>query len=132
MRHIAHSNIGWFVGFPDPCFHDWQMSNESGIYMLWEKGDYCTIHELYHGKALYIGKGAVKARIWEHSKRKRLIQDEITCFTFTLMENRMTKYIEQLILDLYDIPLNIAENRGNGTLCSYINQGEADFGTIMK
>jgi hypothetical protein len=97
MRHLAHSNNGWFAGFSDPGYHDWQVRNESGVYMLWEKHDYCAIHGLYHSKALYVGKGAVKARIWGHSKRKRFIQDEITYFTFILMENRIAKYIEQLI-----------------------------------
>ncbi len=129
MRELAHSNMGWFVGFPDPCFDDWKMSNDSGVYMLWEKDDYCASHELFHCKALYVGKGAVKARIWEHSKSKRFSEDEITYFTFVFMENRKAKYIEQLILDLYDIPLNKAENRGAQLLCSYIDQGEADFGS---
>lgn len=129
MRELAHSNMGWFIGSSDPCFDDWKMSNESGVYILWEKDDYCPKHERFHCKALYVGKGAVKARIWEHSKTKRFYGDAITYFTFLLMENRKAKYIEQLILDLYEVPLNKAENPGADLLCAYIDQSEADFGS---
>ena len=34
MRHLSHSNNGWFAGFSDPGYHDWQVRNESGVYML--------------------------------------------------------------------------------------------------
>jgi hypothetical protein len=129
MRELAHSNIGWFVGYPDPCFNDWRMSNEQGVYLLWEKDDYCLIHEQYHCKALYVGKGAVKARIWEHSRTKRFSEDEVTYFTFVFMDNRKAKYIEQVVLDLFDLPLNKAENSGKDRLCSYLDQGEVDFGS---
>jgi hypothetical protein len=105
------------------------MSNEAGVYLLWEKDDYCAAHQMFHSRALYVGKGAVKARIWQHSKEKRPFEDEITYFSFVFMENRKAKYVEQLILDIYNLPLNTAENRGSGTLCSYISQTEADFGS---
>jgi hypothetical protein len=129
MHDIAHSNMGWFCGRDDPTFGDWSIHRNSGIYMLWEKDDYCPIHDLYHCRALYVGKGAVEQRIKSHSESKRPLEDSITYFTYMALENRKAKYVEQLILDLYDIPMNSAENLGSLRLCAYITQSEADFGS---
>ncbi len=91
------------------------------------KDDYCAEHELFHCSALYVGKGRVKARIFEHAQKKDFGDAELVYFTYLEMPNRQAKYIEQLLLDLYHIPLNKAENPGSVSLCSYLDQAEADY-----
>jgi hypothetical protein len=102
---LAHSNMGWFCGFDDLHENQWPISKDDGVYLLWEKNDYCPVHEKFHSKALYVGKGRVKRRIYDHAKNKGFTED------------------------LYDFPLNLLENRGRGNLCAYISQEEADFGS---
>ncbi|WP_252106579.1 MULTISPECIES: hypothetical protein [unclassified Halomonas] len=126
---LAHSSMGWFCGFDDLHDNQWPISKDGGVYLLWEKNDYCPVHENFHSKALYVGKGRVKARIYAHAKNKGFTEENIVYFTFLEMPNRKSKYIEQLLLDLYDFPLNRAENNGRGKLCAYISQEEADFGS---
>jgi hypothetical protein len=130
MHELAHSNMGWFCGFDDLIFCDWPLSRNSGVYLLWEKDGYCSKHEMFHCSALYVGKGRVKARIFDHAKNKGFTEEDLIYFTFLELENRKAKYIEQLLLDLYFLPLNKAENTGKGKLCAYIDQSEADFGTF--
>lgn len=50
----------------------------------------------------------------------------IIYFTFFPCENRKAKYIEQLFLDIYDLPLNTVENKGSETMCAYFTQSEVD------
>lgn len=47
-------------------------------------------------------------------------------FTFFPCENRRSKFIEQLLLDIYYLPLNTAENSGTTKLCAYFSQFEVD------
>jgi len=127
---LAHSNMGWFCGFDDLKFCKWPLSNDDGVYLLWEKNDYCTEHQLFHSKALYVGKGQVKKRIYDHAKNKGFTEENLVYFTFLDIKNRKAKYIEQLLLDIYRFPLNKAENSGSANFCSYITQSEADFGSF--
>ncbi len=126
---LAHSNMGWFCGFVDLRENHWPISKDDGVYLLWKKDDYCPVHGIFHSKALYVGKGRVKSRIYDHAKNKGFTEEDIVYFTFLDVPNRKAKYIEQLLLDLYDFPINRAENKGKGTLCAYISQQEADFGS---
>jgi hypothetical protein len=47
-------------------------------------------------------------------------------YSFYPCENRIAKYLEQLLLDTYDFPLNKSENRGNKKLCAYYFQSQVD------
>ncbi|CAD6881637.1 hypothetical protein [Methylomonas albis] len=127
-KDLAHSNLGWFCGFDDLKNGAWPISENDGVYLLWEKNDYCPKHDRFHARALYVGKGFVKKRIFDHAKNKGFTEDNIVYFTFIDIANRKAKYVEQLLLDLYDFPLNKAENLGTGRFCGYITQSEADLG----
>lgn len=128
MRKIIHARIGWFCGAEDPTIREWNIRNNSGVYILWERDDYCATHEIFHCSALYVGKGAIQTRLISHSKCKRPNESDITYFSYFPTSNRTAKYIEQLILDIYHLPLNENENTGQDALCAYIDQSEADFG----
>lgn len=132
MRQIIHTRIGWFCGADDPTIRGWDIRNNGGVYILWDRDDYCATHEFFHCSALYVGKGAIQTRLISHAKRKRPQEDEITYFSYFPTSNRAAKYIEQLILDTYHLPLNENENTGQGTLCAYINQSESDFGEYLE
>jgi hypothetical protein len=84
----------------------------------------------FSATALYVGKGRVKKRIFEHAKNKGFTEGRIVYFTFVNISNRKAKYVEQLLLDLYDFPLNKSENRGSESFCAYITQRESDFGSF--
>jgi hypothetical protein len=77
-------------------------------------------------KGLYVGKGDAAKRLRHHWKTKDTAEEMIIYFTFFACENRKAKYIEQLLLDTYDLPLNRAENTGTETLCAYFTQSEVD------
>ena len=53
-------------------------------------------------------------------------EEMLVYFTYVELPNRIAKYVEQLLLDTYELPLNISENRGDRTLCAYFTQGEVD------
>ena len=47
-------------------------------------------------------------------------------WTYVEMPNRQAKYVEQLLLDTFDVPMNRWEKRGTLRLCSYWSQEEVD------
>lgn len=127
-RQLFHSNIGWFSDkeiCDDSFLGDWGISG-SGIYFLWHKNGYCPQHNLFHMKCLYVGKGHIRQRINTHFKRKDFSEEMLVYFTYFEVSNRIAKYLEQLILDLYNIPNNRNENLGHSKLCRYFHQGEVD------
>ncbi len=130
LETITHSNIGWFIDktIVDGVFHlkEWHLPNEDSIYFLWLKEGYCPIHEIFLMKCLYIGKGKLSDRIISHLKRKDFSEEMIVYFSFVTLQNRQSKYIEQLLLDIYNIPLNKNENSGNQSLYEYFTQSEVD------
>ncbi|WP_156389439.1 hypothetical protein [Brevundimonas sp. Root1423] len=46
--------------------------------------------------------------------------------THLILPNRIAKYVEQLLLDLYDFPYNKRENYGSKRLCTHLDQFEVD------
>jgi hypothetical protein len=40
-KELAHSNLGWFCGFDDLRDGAWPISDDDGVYLLWEKDGYC-------------------------------------------------------------------------------------------
>ncbi|HCP82406.1 MAG TPA: hypothetical protein DIT67_12810 [Octadecabacter sp.] len=77
-------------------------------------------------QALYVGKGDANKRLRHHWKTKNTEEQMLIYFTFFPCENRKAKYIELLLLDIYDLPLNKSENSGTATLCAYFSQFEVD------
>lgn len=126
VEQLATSNIGWFCNFDDLRYCNWQISKLSGVYALWHKDEYCPQHKLYHCKALYVGKGFVQSRIFNHAQKKDFGSADLVYFSYIEVLNRQAKYIEQLLLDLYDFPLNISENSGRAKLCLYLTQSAVD------
>lgn len=129
FRELTHSNIGWFSDkslSSDHLLNDWRTNSITGVYILWHKNDYCDKHGLFHMKALYVGKGNIFERIIRHWKAKDFSEEMLVYFTYVEIENRKAKYLEQLILDLFNVPFNQSENPGSEKLCAYFTQNEVD------
>lgn len=129
LYDICHSNIGWFTDISICGNHhiaDWDIDTKEGIYFLWHKDGYCDKHDVFHMKCLYIGKGYILRRLINHFKTKDFSEEMLVYFSYFIMNNRQSKYIEQLVLDTYNIPYNINENMGLNKLCMYFSQEEVD------
>lgn len=128
LSQISTSNIGWFSDktIADHELDLWSIGQQSGIYMLWHKEDYCVQHDRYHMTCLYVGKGYVNSRLRSHWEKKNFSEEMLIYFSYFPCTNRQAKYIEQLLLDLYDLPLNKAENSGEFILCQHWTQREVD------
>lgn len=128
LHTLSRQNIGWYCDrtVTDHHLDTWNLGGRSGLYLLWHKNDYCVAHQLFHMKALYAGKGRIDARFRDHWSKKATQEELLIYFTFMELENRVAKYVEQLILDIYDLPFNRSENRGRKTLCAHFSQGEVD------
>lgn len=86
------------------------IKEQIGLYMLWEETD----HQLpgkHQMKCVYVGKGTVESRLYSHIAKK-LAKDESWHATFFECKNRIAKYLEQLLLDLYKPELNKDEVYG--------------------
>jgi hypothetical protein len=129
LKELCHSNIGWFSD-KSICdsyeLADWMDSKIFGIYFLWHKDDYCPTHNLFHMKCLYVGKGQIKNRITRHFYSKDFSENMLVYFTYYDLPNRLSKYYEQLILDIFNVPFNKSENKGLNNLCMYFTQNEVD------
>jgi hypothetical protein len=128
LDDLCRRNIGWYCDRTITYHHleMWNLKGRSGLYILWHKNDYCSEHEMFHMKALYVGKGMISARMLDHWSKKATADELLIYFTYAEMKNRLAKYVEQLILDIYDVPLNRSENRGRRTLCAHFSQGEVE------
>lgn len=129
LYDICHSNIGWFTDTSicsDHYLTEWTIDTNEGIYFLWHKDAYCDKHNLFHMKCLYVGKGHILRRIINHFKTKDFSGEMLVYFTYFTMPNRQSKYVEQLILDNYNIPHNSYEKKGSKNLCMYFTQNEVD------
>jgi hypothetical protein len=81
---------------------------------------------MFHMRALYVGKGRIGTRLRDHWKRKDFSEALLVYFTYVELSNRMSKYLEQLLLDVYDLPFNKSENPGIGIFCAHFTQCEVD------
>ena len=128
LKTICHSNIGWFIDktiSDDSLLKEWNEKNSIGIYFLWEK-EYCDIHHLYPMRCLYIGKGDIFKRLENHFNTKDFSNEQLIYFSYFVCENRIAKYLEQLFLDLYNVPFNKSENKGRKILNVIYTQNEVD------
>lgn len=129
LRLLTHSNIGWYSDksiCDEHLIQGWGLSKKIGVYVLWHKDDYCPRHELFHLRALYVGKGHVERRLLNHWKNKDYSDEMLVYFTFLEMPNRQAKYCEQLLLDTFKVYSNRAENPGTQRLCTHFTQCEVD------
>ena len=129
LEQICHSNIGWYSDrslCDEHLLQDWGLSQKIGVYVLWHKDDYCDKHDLFHLKALYVGKGHIERRLLKHWEEKDFSEELLVYWTYVEMTNRQAKYCEQLLLDIYDLPFNKSENPGRMKLCAHLTQFEVD------
>ena len=131
LHTLCHSNIGWFLDKSQTDHHlgDWGLQGKSGIYLLWHKDDYCDQHDAFHMRCMYVGKGSIGRRFVAHYLKKDFSEEAIVYWSYFPTSNRVAKYLEQLLLDTFSLPLNRAENIGKERLCSHYSQAEADFGS---
>jgi len=128
LRDVAESAIGWFQDRTlgeDNFLREWGL-NDSGVYVIWHKDAYCAEHERFHMRALYVGKGDFYGRLNAHWKNKDFSTELLLYFTMLRLPNRQAKYVEQLLLDLYEFPYNVAENPGTARLCWFLTQDQVD------
>jgi hypothetical protein len=129
LRDVCHSNVGWYTERNICNLHfldEWIDKDAFGVYVLWHKDDYCDIHDMFHMRALYVGKGQIRTRLLAHWKAKDFSEEMLVYWTFLEMPNRQAKYCEQLLLDTYSVPLNKAESTGKLLLCAHFMQAEVD------
>ena len=129
LYDICHSNIGWYTDksiCDEHLIENWIQRESFGIYVLWHKDDYCAEHEMFHMRALYVGKGKIGKRLLTHWKQKDFSEEMLVYWTFIALPNRQAKYCEQLLLDVYKIPRNKYEATGTLALCAHLTQGEVD------
>lgn len=125
---LYRQNITWYLDRSEGEHHAelWDLGNRSGLYFMWHKNDYCANHDMFHMRALYVGKGKFSQRMRSHWKSKSTEDAQLIYFTFAELPNRVAKNAEQLILDCYNLPLNKAENKGLRRLCAHFTQSEVD------
>lgn len=95
--------------------HFTSLKGKIGLYQFWIEIDHCDTHDLYHMLCVYVGKGKAQARVIQHLKDK-WPEQQLAYVSFYECENRIAKYLEQLMLDKYDFFLNTAENFGTEAL----------------
>lgn len=121
LADILDSPLGWYTdkSVDDSRLEGWSLQNKSGLYLLWDKDEWCVTHERFHMRARYVGKGGLAQRLRTHWAKKDTSDAFLVFFSFISLENRVAKYVEQLLLDIYQFPLNASENSGKAKLCSH-------------
>lgn len=107
------------------------LRGRSGLYHLWVDYEACGDHDTHTMVCAYVGKGPPETRIASHIKKKWRNDAQLFA-TFTLMDNRMAKYYEQLFLDCYGFILNQAENSGSKTLYAVWDNERYLMGTHLN
>lgn len=132
LHDLCHKNILWFqdLSHCDERVNGWNLEGKSGIYLLWSRDDYCPIHQNFHCSALYVGKGNIKNRLSSHITKKDFSEEMIVFASYIEIPNRISKYIEQLLLDTYRFARNKSEAKGTRTFCHHLSQTESDFGAL--
>jgi hypothetical protein len=111
----------------DDIFH--RLKGKQGIYQLWVlENDYCDIHKVVSMRCLYTGKGLVVARAKKHILKKWPDMGNFY-ITFYECENRISKYLEQLFLDIYKCEMNKIENPGKKILFAHWTSERYQAGT---
>lgn len=107
-----------------------ELRGQVGIYHLWIDYDVCDDHGTYTMLCVYVGKGFAEFRIDSHVRTKWPKGTQLYV-TFTSMENRLSKYYEQLFLDVYAFELNNIENSGKEHLFAIWDEERHHLGTQL-
>lgn len=128
LNELCRTNIAYYCDrtIDGVLVRNWPLKGRSGVYVLWHKDEYCAGHQNFHMCALYVGKGAFDARKLDHWATKPTADIQLVYFSYLDLPNRISKYVEQLLLDIYNLPLNVSENRGTTRLCTHFTQCEVD------
>lgn len=106
------------------------LNAKEGIYHLWVDFENCTDHETHTMKCIYVGKGTAEGRINDHVIKKELKNTGVHIYaSFYECSNRMSKYLEQLFLDIYKFSLNKNENPGTIELFAVWDEERYAMGT---
>lgn len=130
LENILRSHAGWYhdgeEGQIDGDVESLGLRDTSGVYILWRQTGYCEVHDSEHLRAYYVGKAgkAIETRLKVHQLTKEVGAGLATEISLWRGPNRAAKYVEQLLLDLYDFPLNKSENAGCKPLCLSIGVAE--------
>lgn len=106
------------------------LKGKMGVYGLWAHQTDCYEHDMHRMVCLYVGKGWALGRIKGHIFDK-WPGTQLLYVTFYECENRIAKYIEQLLLDSYGFPLNSEENSGEGLLSTVWDGDRYTLGTNL-
>lgn len=107
------------------------LKGQVGLYHLWVDYDACDDHGTYTMLCVYVGKGFAEVRIDSHIRAKWPKGAQLYV-TFTKMENRLSKYYEQLFLDTYAFELNHIENPGKDHLFAVWDEERHHMGTQLN
>jgi len=136
LSACAHLPIGFTeIDECDPITYrntlrEW--SKSVGLYHIWaDDGSICEKHKTHALKCIYVGKGEVFTRIIDDHLNSKLEEFGASSIhvSFFQCKNRFAKYYEQLFLDLFKIPLNKSESRGDIELWAYWPAERAQYGT---
>lgn len=97
--------------FEPPSAQLGKLKDKFGIYHIWFDHGPTSAQEDHILQAVYVGKGHLDIRLRKHVA-KYLKDLGVVFITVQECENRVAKYLEQLFLDTFNFPLNIAENTG--------------------
>ena len=131
LRQLLGSHHGWYSdgeeGRSNGDVRWLGLRAVSGVYIPWQQADSCPTHDSEHLRAYYVGKAgsSIEARLLIHQMSKNVNEVLTTEVSVWEAPNRKAKYVEQLLLDFYDFPLNESENPGVHPLCHHI--GYADW-----
>lgn len=106
------------------------LNNKCGIYHLWIDFEHCDDHETHTMRCIYVGKGVAEVRVNDHIRKKFRSSDNLYV-GFYECSNRMSKYLEQLFLDIYDFDLNSYENPGTAALYAVWDHNRYTLGTEL-
>lgn len=119
---------GLLIGDMDHKLYLKTLKGQSGLYHLWTEYEECDDHGTHTMLCAYVGKGPPDSRIASHIAKKW--PDGVTLYaTFSNMSNRLSKYYEQLFLDIYHFSLNHAENSGSLDLFAVWDEDRFMMGT---
>jgi len=107
------------------------LNKKAGVYTVWEPVDKCSYCDklklklIYAGKAGETTKAGALGRLKSHLKSKFSNHEEIHIVFFPCI-NRIAKYYEQAILDVYNTKFNEQENPGTDTMYIFIKNDTWD------
>jgi hypothetical protein len=123
FNDLTLNHVGWYYDADELKDHDFIRElniKGSGVYLIWDMVDYCEKHEKCIFEAVYVGKAGaeIAPRLLAHFRNatRPLGDGGPMHITIWAGRNRISKYVEQLLLDSFKFPKNKSENRGTAPL----------------